>query len=305
MGTLSLTMRITKGYDVTPRGTSRHTSRENSSASLNTSHYSRENSSLSQNSVEKVYTTRQVVTSKIRHKSSDRQPSTPPITPTPVRQLVSPVPSRRIINSNYSMGAANSSKMANDGYMGDLQDRLKQAFLEELCRRPNIGLTEVRRDGKDNAAVAAVIVKEFNRCSGNMSEADFVYHMRTFSSACWASMESLHQQMLEDETPENERLRLDPDHWYENNLTNSSLFANLAPEKVQGMEQLVPGRIFTTRMPRDIENDRGERNDFIDKCKQNNLKVAFVLTEPHEFEKYSGTGGLIEYYNNECGLIVY
>ena len=53
-------MRITKGYDVTPRGTSRHTSRENSSASLNTSHYSRENSSLSQNSVEKVYTTRQV-----------------------------------------------------------------------------------------------------------------------------------------------------------------------------------------------------------------------------------------------------
>ena len=61
-------MRITKGYDVTPRGTSRHTSRENSSASLNTSHYSRENSSLSQNSVEKVYTTRQVVTSKIRHK---------------------------------------------------------------------------------------------------------------------------------------------------------------------------------------------------------------------------------------------
>ena len=61
-------MRITKGYDVTPRGTSRHTSRENSSASLNTSHYSRENSSLSQNSVEKVYSTRQVVTSKIRHK---------------------------------------------------------------------------------------------------------------------------------------------------------------------------------------------------------------------------------------------
>ena len=86
------------------------------------------------------------------------------------------------------MGAANSSKMANDGYMGDLQDRLKQAFLEELCRRPNIGLTEVRRDGKDNAAVAAVIVKEFNRCSGNMSEADFMYHMRTFSSACWVGI---------------------------------------------------------------------------------------------------------------------
>ena len=118
-------------------------------------------------------------------------------------------------------------------------------------------------------------------------------------------MESVHQQLLEDETPENERLRLDPDHWYENNLTNSSLFANLAPEKIEGMEQLVPGRLFTTRMPRDIVNDLGERNDFIDKCKKNDLKVAFVLTEPHEFEKYSGTGGLIEYYNKECGLTVY
>ena len=118
-------------------------------------------------------------------------------------------------------------------------------------------------------------------------------------------MESLHQQMLEDETPENERLRLDADHWYENNLTNSSLFANLAPEKIEGMEQLVPGRLFTTRMPRDIVNDLGERQDFIDKCKKNNLKVVFCLTEPHEFEKYSGTGGLLDFYRTECGLTVY
>ena len=61
-------MRITKGYDVTPRGTSRHTSRDDSSASLNTSLYSRENSSLSQKSVEKVYSSKQVVTSKVRNK---------------------------------------------------------------------------------------------------------------------------------------------------------------------------------------------------------------------------------------------
>merc|ERR1712018_746879 len=118
-------------------------------------------------------------------------------------------------------------------------------------------------------------------------------------------MESLHQQMLDDETPENERLRLDPDHWYENNLTNSSLFANLAPEKVKGMEQLVPGRIFTTRMPRDIENDRGERNDFIEKCKKNNLRVICPLTEEEEFAKYSGMEGLLEFYREECGLVVY
>ena len=118
-------------------------------------------------------------------------------------------------------------------------------------------------------------------------------------------MESIHQVMLDDETPENERLRLDPDHWYENNLTNSSLFANLAPEKVKGMEQLVPGRIFTTRMPRDIVNDLGERHDFIDKCKKNNLKVICVLTEEHEFMKYSGMDGLKDFYRDECGLTVY
>ena len=118
-------------------------------------------------------------------------------------------------------------------------------------------------------------------------------------------MESIHQVILDDETPENERLRLDADHWYENNLTNSSLFANLAPEKKRGMEQLVPGRIFTTRMPRDIVNDLGERNDFIDKCKRNNLKVICVLTEEHEFMKYSGMDGLKDFYRDECSLTVY
>ena len=120
-------------------------------------------------------------------------------------------------------------------------------------------------------------------------------------------MESIHQQMLKDETPENERLRMDPDHWYENNLTNASLFANLAPEKVKGMEQLVPGRIFTTRMPRDIVNDLVERQDFIEKCKKNDLKVVCVLTEEHEFKKYSGTDELKDFYRNECGrkLTVY
>ena len=33
----------------------------------------------------------------------------------------------------------------------------RKAFLAELCQRPPTGLTEVRRDAKDNKAVAAVI----------------------------------------------------------------------------------------------------------------------------------------------------
>ena len=118
-------------------------------------------------------------------------------------------------------------------------------------------------------------------------------------------MESMHLQFLEDETPENERARLDPDHWYEINLCNSSLFANLAPEKIEGMKELVPGRLFTSRMPRDLIEDPGERKKWLDKVKKNDLKVICVLTEPHEFEKYSGREDLIHFYENECGLKVY
>ena len=36
-------------------------------------------------------------------------------------------------------------------------------LLEKICERPS-GLTEVRRDGKDNAAVIRVIQEEFKRC---------------------------------------------------------------------------------------------------------------------------------------------
>ena len=64
-------------------------------------------------------------------------------------------------------------------------------------------------------------------------------------------------------------------------------------------------RLFSTRMPRDIVQDLGERNDFIKRCKINKLRVVFVLTEPHEFKKYSGMDGLLEFYKQECGLIVY
>ena len=72
-----------------------------------------------------------------------------------------------------------------------------------------------------------------------------------------------------------------------------------------GLEQLVPGRLFSTRMPRDIVVDLGERTDFIKKCEKNKLRVVFVLTESHEFKKYSGMDGLLDFYKQECRLIVY
>merc|ERR1712096_557892 len=89
------------------------------------------------------------------------------------------------------------------------------------------------------------------------------------------------------------------------NLTNATLFSNLYLEAVEGLEQLVPGRLFSTRMPRDIVEDLGERNDFIKKCQKNKLRVVFVLTEPFEFKKYSGMDGLLDFYKQECHLVVY
>jgi len=207
-----------------------------------------------------------------------------------------------------SQAAANSTVIISsqgDVFSEDINTRLKKAFLATLCRRPTVGLTEVRRDGKDNMAVARVIKKEFLHRMEIMEQSDFINHMHTYAAACWAMLESAHQQFLEDEQPENERARLDPDHWYEINLTNATLFSNLYLEAVEGLEQLVPGRLFSTRMPRDIVEDLGERNDFIKKCQKNKLRVVFVLTEPFEFKKYSGMDGLLDFYKQECNLIVY
>ena len=180
----------------------------------------------------------------------------------------------------------------------------QEAFLKEICQRPQ-NLTEVRRDGKDDEAIAKVITAEFERRAGKnkpFGRMRLEKKMRVFASACWKTMESMHVLFLDDDQPENEKTRLDPDHWYENNLTNASLFANLT---LDGLPQLVPGRLFSTRMPRDIVEDQQERQDFLDKCKANKLKVACVLTEPEEFEKYSGDSKLLEFYQNECGLTVY
>ena len=118
--------------------------------------------------------------------------------------------------------------------------------------------------------------------------------------------EAMHLKMLQDNHPENERACLDPDHWYEINLTNASLFCNLYLEDVPGLEQLVPGRLFTTRMPRKIEEDINERAEFINKCQKNDLQVVLVLTEAFEFQKYCCTSDwLFNFYTSACGLHYY
>lgn len=183
-----------------------------------------------------------------------------------------------------------------------IDEEWRITFMKEVCTKPE-WLTEVRRDGKDDEAVTKVIKKAFREGLATMEDQEvFEAKIREYAAACWRTCEAMHMLMLEDEKPENEKDRMDPDHWYENNMTNASLFANLT---LDGLPQLVPGRLFTTRMPRNIVEDPGERRDFVYKCKVNQLKVICVLTEPEEFKKYSGMDGLLEFYREECGLIVY
>ena len=85
-------------------------------------------------------------------------------------------------------GASNTTVIISsegDVFSEDINTRLKKAFLSTLCRRPTVGLTEVRRDGKDNMAVAKVIRKEFLHRMDIMEQSEFISHMHTFAAACW------------------------------------------------------------------------------------------------------------------------
>ena len=55
---------------------------------------------------------------------------------------------------------------------------------------------------------------EFNQwLAMERKRSKFERHMRDFAKAAWATMEAMHQLFLVDEQPENEKARMDPDHW--------------------------------------------------------------------------------------------
>jgi hypothetical protein len=88
-----------------------------------------------------------------------------------------------------------------------------------------------------------------------------------------------------------------PDHWFELPIRNANLFATLT---LQGVPELLPGRLFTTRMPRKLTTEPGEAKDFEDKCKANNLHTVLILTEPKEYAEYAGTN--LEAFYTGIGL---
>ena len=86
---------------------------------------------------------------------------------------------------NSSLVPASNALEITNVYGEDLNSRLKSAFLQELCKRPSEGLTEVRRDGKDDTAIEKVITYEANRCFESMDQMEFINHMRIYATACW------------------------------------------------------------------------------------------------------------------------
>ena len=97
--------------------------------------------------------------------------------------------SRQYIQHIFTKDMEFTSELSKD-ISSRLESRLlrDKKLLRELCKRPNTGLTEVRRDGKDTEAIAKVITKEFNRCINNMSQPDFVNHMHVYAFGCWVSI---------------------------------------------------------------------------------------------------------------------
>lgn len=74
---------------------------------------------------------------------------------------------------------------------------------------------------------------------------------------------------------QNEKAGVDPDHWYEINLANCVLFPDLV---LEGVDQLLPGRLFTTRMPRNISSSPDSALKFQEKKETFNLHTALILT---------------------------
>ena len=85
------------------------------------------------------------------------------------------------------MALNSTTNQTTDKMAEDFDLRLKTAFLNELCQRPSVGLTEVRRDGKDSTAISKVITNEFNRSHQVLSVSECVKHMETFARGCWVS----------------------------------------------------------------------------------------------------------------------
>jgi len=153
-----------------------------------------------------------------------------------------------------------------------------------------------RRDKYDEIMLQKAIVTELKikRNDPTFLQANLENYIRIFADGVWSGFRTLNQITVEEYKPYNERAKLDPDYWYELNTSNSVLFASLS---LDGVPELLPGRLFTTRMPRDIKTKPEATEIFRQKVLKNKLHTVMVLTEPHEYQKYAGSD-LVEFYQS-------
>jgi len=77
------------------------------------------------------------------------------------------------------------------------------------------------------------------------------------------------------------------------------LFTNL---NLKGIEELLPGRLFTTRMPQNLHIDTESAELFKQKVDKKHLHTVLILTEKEEYEKYAGAD--LEAFYRSQGLNV-
>lgn len=167
--------------------------------------------------------------------------------------------------------------------------------------RPN-GLKCMRRDEKDTKLISKLIENKYQELMNKKDQLQiFEFHstMEAYIDGAWNAYIALSDLQKEEMLASNERTELDPDHWFEINTSNAALFQDLT---LKGIEELLPGRLFTTRMPRNLKEQPDNAQAFIAKVREYQLDTVVVLAEHKEYDKYAGTD--LEDFYNSIGLNV-
>jgi len=152
-----------------------------------------------------------------------------------------------------------------------------------------------RHDRKDLDVMNVLFENELSSLTKAGHSKHYILHyMNIYKKGVMDMRKELVDIITEELIPENEKIGTDPDHWFEINLANCVLFPNLT---LEGIGELLPGRLFTTRMPRDIITSPLAAEKFRQKKLFFNLDTALVLTETAEYAKYAGAD-LEEFYSS-------
>lgn len=160
-----------------------------------------------------------------------------------------------------------------------------------------------RRDGKDITLMKRIIkneverIKTLNEESGNVSPRQNEMHehmLLSFVAGCWQTYKALMDLQVEENVVAANRIYYDPNHWFEVNLANCMLFDNLT---LVGADEVLPGRLFSARMPRDLDTKPENKEEFIKNCKKYKIKTIVMLAEEKEYQIYSHVD-LLEFYQS-------